>query len=366
MTLINTLQQTMQKETIDFLYFDEPLTVAYLTGFESEPHERVVAVLVFKDKVWMIVPELEKQSAKAAADCDFILSYQDEVSPWSLLKDALQNEADTIKRVGVDEDSLVVSRYHALNDVFKEASFTNATPLIQNLRVIKQPEEISIMKEAGELADKALEIGMASLKTGIAEEEVVALIEYEIKKYGVEKMSFPTMVLFGDHAASPHGAPGSRKLQPNDWVLFDLGVVYNGYTSDMTRTVVYGKADEEKKAIYKVVKEAQEKAQSFIKPGVLAGDIDRTARRHIEEAGYGDYFTHRLGHGLGRSVHEYPNIAPGVELEIRENMCFSIEPGVYIDGYLGVRVEDCIYVTSEGARPFTHTTKELIELPVKN
>lgn len=365
MTLIKKLQQTMHDENIDLLYFDEPLTVAYLTGFESEPHERVVGVLVFTDKVWLIVPELERQSVKAVADCDRIISYKDEVSPWDLLKEALTDETDAIKRVGVDEDSLVVSRYHSLKDVFLHASFVSATSLIQNLRVIKQPDEIEIMKEAGQMADKALEIGMRSLKNGVTEEEVVGLIEYEIKKFGVEKMSFPTMVLFGDHAASPHGNPGSRKLQPNEWVLFDLGVVYKGYTSDMTRTVIYGKADDETKEIYNLVKEAQEKAQAFVKPGVRAGEIDRTARLHIEEAGYCEYFSHRLGHGLGKSVHEYPNIAPGVELEIKENMCFSIEPGVYIEDHYGVRVEDCVYVTRSGALPLTHTTKEFTELPIK-
>ncbi|GEK88740.1 Xaa-Pro dipeptidase [Alkalibacterium putridalgicola] len=365
MTLIKKLQQTMRDKKLDMLYFDEPLTVAYLTGFESEPHERVVAVLVFSDKVWMIVPELEKQSAKAAATCDRILSYKDEVSPWSLLKDALKGETNKTRHVGVDEESLVVSRYHELKDVFSTASFVNSTSLIQNLRVIKQSYEIDIMKEAGQLADKALEIGMSSLKNGITEAEVVALIEYEIKKYGVEKMSFPTMVLFGDHAASPHGNPGSRKLQPNEWVLFDLGVVYKGYTSDMTRTVVYGQADKKTQEIYNVVKDAQENAQNFIKPGVRAGDIDKAARQHIEDAGYGEYFSHRLGHGLGKSVHEYPNIAPGVALEIEENMCFSIEPGIYIEDYYGVRIEDCVYVTESGALPLTHTPKEMIELPIK-
>lgn len=365
MTVIQTLQQDMHRENIDLLYFDEPLTVAYLSGFDSEPHERVVAVLIFKDKVWMIVPELERQSALTATDCDHIISYKDEVSPWKLLKEALKDESNTIKHIGVDEDSLVVSRYHALKKVFTASSFINATAMIQNLRVIKQPDEIEVMKEAGRLADKALEIGMSSLKNGIKEEEVVARIEYEIKKHGVEKMSFPTMVLFGDHAASPHGNPGSRKLKPNEWVLFDLGVVYKGYTSDMTRTVVYGQADYETKEIYKVVKDAQEKAQAFIRPGVSAGDIDKTARQHIQEAGYGDYFSHRLGHGLGRSVHEYPDIAPGVDLKIEENMCFSIEPGIYIEGHYGVRVEDCVFVTRSGASPLTHTTKELIELPVK-
>ncbi|MER2063770.1 MAG: Xaa-Pro peptidase family protein [Alkalibacterium sp.] len=365
MSVIEKVQQVMHKNTIDLLYFDEPLTVAYLTGFESEPHERVVAVLVFRDKVWMIVPELEKSSVKQATYCDRIISYQDEVSPWDLLEEALDDVSESIRHVGVDEDSLVVSRYHALKGVLPDASFVNATSHIQSLRVVKQPEEIDTMKEAGRLADRALEIGMSSLRTGVTEEEIVARIEYEIKKHGVEKMSFPTMVLFGDHAASPHGNPGSRKLKPNEWVLFDLGVVYKGYTSDMTRTVVYGEADDKMKEIYKVVQEAQEKAQAYVKPGVSAGDIDRAARQHIEEAGYGNYFTHRLGHGLGRSVHEYPNIAPGVDIEIKESMCFSIEPGIYIEDYFGVRIEDCLYVTPSGSIPFTQTTKDLIELSIK-
>lgn len=366
MSVIQTLQNKMMKDDLSLLYYDDPLTVAYLTGFDSEPHERVAAALVFVDKIWLIVPELEKQSALSARECDYVISYKDEESPWALLSSALNDDLMTIDRIGVDEDSLVVARYHALEMVFQKADFVNSTSLIQDLRVLKQPQELDIMKEAGRLADKALEIGMDALKTGVSEEEVVARIEFEIKKHGVEKMSFPTMVLFGDHAASPHGNPGKRQLKPNEWVLFDLGVVYNGYTSDMTRTVVYGQADEKTKAIYTIVKDAQEKAQAFVKPGVLAGEIDSIARKHIDDAGYGDYFTHRLGHGIGKSVHEYPNLAPGVDIEIKEHMCFSIEPGVYIEGFFGVRVEDCMIVSETGAEPFTHTTKELIELPLNN
>ena len=366
MSILTNLQQTMNEDSIDVLYFDDPLTVAYLTGFESEPHERVAAALIFSDKTWLIVPELEKQSASKSTECDRVLSYRDDESPWLLLSYALKDYSDSIQHIGVDETSLVLSRYHALKNVFKGASFVDSTSLIQDLRVIKQPHELETMRAAGRLADKALEIGIATLKTGITEEEVVARIEYEIKKLGVKEMSFPTMVLFGDHAASPHGDPGGRELQPDEWVLFDLGVVYNGYTSDMTRTVVYGKADEKTKDIYTVVKEAQKKAQAFVRPGVLAGDIDRTAREHIEKAGYGEQFSHRLGHGLGKSVHEYPNIAPDVDIEIKENMCFSIEPGIYIEGYYGVRVEDCIIVTESQAEPLTHTTKELIEVRVRD
>ncbi|GEK92164.1 M24 family metallopeptidase [Alkalibacterium kapii] len=365
MTLIDTVQNHMTSNHIDLLFFDDPLTVDYLTGFESDPHERVTAALILVDKVWLIVPELDLSSAEAVGGFDHIISYKDEESPWKLLKEALHAASTEIQKIGIDEDFLTVSRYHALKDIFSSAAFVNMTSLIQELRVIKQPAEIDRMKEAGELADKALSIGMSALKEGITEEEVVALIEFEIKKYGVKEMSFPTMVLFGDHAASPHGTPGNRQLKPNEWILFDLGVVYNGYTSDMTRTIVYGKADEETKKIYTVVKEAQEKAQALVSPGVSALEIDRAARAHIENAGYGEYFTHRLGHGLGKSVHEYPDIAPGSEVLIKENMCFSIEPGIYIENYFGVRIEDCIYVTESGAHPLTHTTKDLIELPVK-
>lgn len=366
MTALNNVQHYMKSEHIDFLFFDDPLTVAYLTGFESDPHERVTAAIIFEDVFWLLVPAMEAPSARAVNGHARIISYKDEESPWALLKDALDTDAFVSQKIGIDEDSLLVSRYHSLQGIFSDASFVNSVSIIQNLRVLKQPYEIEILKEAGDLADKALEIGMASLKNGITEEEVVALIEYGIKKYGVKEMSFPTMVLFGDHAASPHGTPGKRQLKPNEWVLFDLGVVYNGYTSDMTRTVVYGKADEETKEIYTVVKEAQEKAQALVKPGISAASIDHAARNHIEKAGYGQYFTHRLGHGLGKSVHEFPDIAPGVELIIEESMCFSIEPGIYIEDFYGVRVEDCIYVTEDGAQPLTHTSKELIELPIKD
>lgn len=365
MSVTTQLQETMQRQNLSLLYYDEPLTVAYLTGFDSDPHERVTAALIFQDAIWLIVPELERESALAVSCCEQVLSYKDEESPWVILNQALSKRSTPTHTIGIDEDSLVVTRYHALKDVFPHASFSNSTALIQNLRVIKQPSEIDIMKEAGLLADKALDIGMSALQTGITEQDVVAQIEHEIKKYGVEEMSFKTMVLFGDHAASPHGNPGQRRLQPNEWVLFDLGVVYKGYTSDMTRTVVYGQADEKTKAIYTVVKEAQEKAQAFVAAGVLAGDIDKTARNHISAAGYGEYFTHRLGHGIGKSVHEFPNIAPNVDLEIKEHMCFSLEPGIYIPDYYGVRIEDCVYVDESGAHPFTHTTKELIELPLK-
>ena len=181
-----------------------------------------------------------------------------------------------------------------------------------------------------------------------------------MKKQGVEKMSFDTMVLTGNNAANPHGIPGTNKIENNSLLLFDLGTDMHGYASDMTRTVAVGKPDQFKKDIYELCLEAQLTAQEFIKPGVLASEVDAAARNVIEKAGYGEYFNHRLGHGIGMTCHEFPSIMEGNDMEIQEGMCFSVEPGIYIPGKVGVRIEDCGHVTKSGFEVFTHTPKELL------
>ena len=168
------------------------------------------------------------------------------------------------------------------------------------------------------------------------------------------------MVLTGNNAANPHGIPGTNLIENNALLLFDLGVETLGYTSDMTRTVAVGQPDQFKKDIYEIVLEAQLTAQDFIKPGVTASQVDAAARQVIEKAGYGEYFNHRLGHGLGMDVHEFPSIMAGNDMVIEEGMCFSVEPGIYIPGKVGVRIEDCGYVTKSGFEVFTQTPKELL------
>lgn len=173
-------------------------------------------------------------------------------------------------------------------------------------------------------------------------------------------MSFDTMVLTGNNAANPHGIPSTNKIENDALLLFDLGVETLGYTSDMTRTVAVGKPDQFKQDIYNLTLEAHMAAVNMIKPGVTASEIDYAARSVIEKAGYGEYFNHRLGHGLGMSVHEFPSIMEGNDLVIKEGMCFSVEPGIYIPGKVGVRIEDCGYVTETGFELFTKTPKELL------
>ncbi|MCC5890315.1 MAG: aminopeptidase P family protein [Alkalibacterium sp.] len=365
MSKINQLTDYMQENNLSMVFTDNPDTVAYYTNYFSDPHERLLALVVFLDETVLLVPKLEENESRELSSADRVIGYKDEENPWQALQQIIKAQNVLVESVGIETDQLVVDRYYKLRGLLPAAVFHSITSEIQNQKVIKTTEEIDIMHEAGKLADRALEVGMSTLRTGVTETEVVAAIEYDMKKQGVSDMSFDTMVLFGDHAASPHGTPGDRQLKPGELVLFDLGVVWKGYTSDVTRTVAYGDVDDDIKEIYSVVLKAQLSAQDNVRPGMTAEKLDESARNVIEEAGHGDYFTHRLGHGLGQSVHEYPNISPGSETVLKSGMCFSIEPGIYIENKAGIRIEDCVTLTDKGAVSFTSTSKEWTVIPVK-
>ena len=355
---LELLQEWLEEENKEAVFINDPGNVAYFSGYESEPHERILALMVLKNaSPFLFVPALEKEDALNSAWEYDVFDYLDHENPWELIRQAVEQRAGSLTTLAIEKEFLTVARLEQLQKVFPKVNFSDATPKIQGMKLIKTKDEIQKMFEAGKWADKALEIGFKAIKEGIQEQEIVAEIEYELKKMGIKNMSFETMVLTGDNAASPHGVPGDRRIQKNDLVLFDLGVVHDGYTSDVTRTVAFGEPSEKAREIYEIVLKANEAAIAAVKPGVTAGELDKIARDIITDAGYGEYFNHRLGHGLGSSVHEFPSIMEGNDLVIREGMCFSIEPGIYVPGVAGVRIEDCVYVTADGCEVFTHTPK---------
>lgn len=360
---IRQLQEYMQSNDIDLIYQDNPSSVAYFTGFQSNPHERIVAFIVSQEDDFLFVPSLEKEEAKKQSIIENIYSYSDSQNPWSIIENEAKKISQQIKTIGIDEKSLIVQRYFKLEKNLSSSSnsinFLDISSFVEDMRLIKSEDEIEKMLLAGKLADDALEIGRNLLVEGISEQEVAAKIDMEMKKRGVTDMSFSTLVLFGDHAASPHGTPGERQLQKNELVLFDLGVLIDGYASDVTRMVAFGEVSPRTKELYQIVLKAKERAQEAVKAGVRAGDLDIIARNIIEEAGYGEYFTHRLGHGIGKTAHEYPSINAENDTILKEGMCFSIEPGIYIKDDLGIRFEDCVYVTKDGCVPFTKTSSNL-------
>ncbi|MGI8123094.1 M24 family metallopeptidase [Staphylococcus haemolyticus] len=351
MSKIEKITKQLQHEQADAAWITTPLNVFYFTGYRSEPHERLFALLITANgDQTLYCPKMEVEEVKNSPFEGKIIGYLDTENPFEI--DPL-----SFNKLLIESEHLTVKRQRELTQNFGVQHYGDIDQTIKELRNIKNESEIENIREAAKLADKCIEIGTEFLKVGVTEREVVNHIENEIKKFGVSEMSFDTMVLFGDHAASPHGTPGERKLVKDEYVLFDLGVIYNHYCSDMTRTVKFGTPSEEAQTIYNIVLEAETNAIESIRAGVPLQDIDKIARDIISDAGYGDYFPHRLGHGLGLEEHEYQDVSSTNSNLLEAGMVITIEPGIYVPNVAGVRIEDDILVTENGYEILTHYDK---------
>ncbi|UJF14653.1 Xaa-Pro peptidase family protein [Jeotgalibaca sp. MA1X17-3] len=353
---IQKIINKMMEENVDIAFFDNPNTVYFLTGFRSDPHERILATIILKNGTsFLFTPALDEKDAKNIVEDFEVFSYLDTENPWEIIKNKLSKENHSLLNWAIEKNYLTLLKKEYLESAFPESHYNHDfSNTLELLKLQKNPSELEKMKQAGYWADESLRIGAETLKVGITELEVVAKIEYELKKRGIKQMSFDTMVLFGKNAASPHGEPGNNRLEKDQFVLFDLGVVHNGYTSDVTRTLFFGdQPSEHQREVYETVLKAHDQAMQQVQIGMTAEELDAIARDVITNKGYGVYFNHRLGHGLGQSVHEYPSIMSGNKLKLDKNMCFSIEPGIYITDDVGVRIEDCGYLDEVGFHSFT-------------
>lgn len=342
---IHILQKNMNEEEIDCLMVQSRPNVFYLTGFDADPHERLLGVLIPKEgNPTLICPQMEVNQIRKLFNPDWIIGYSDSEDPWAKLFSHFNSKADVIAL----EENIPWSRATKWQSRYPDSRFTTCDSLLNAMRLIKSGDEITIMKEAAALADQGIQAGVRALKEGVTEMEVIAQIEYALKKKGVREMSFSTMALFGEKCGDPHGNPGSRTLKKGDAVLFDLGVEWKGYTSDMTRTVFFEEVSNEQKKIYTTVLDAHLKAASLCKPGTVIQSLDQAARKVIEDAGYGKYFPHRVGHGIGIQVHEFPSLNDQNQDVLKSGMTFTIEPGIYIPDEAGVRIEDEILITENG------------------
>ena len=357
---LESIKKWLTNESTDAAFITSTENVFYLSGFHSDPHERLLGLAIFpEEEPFLICPDMEKQDAKNAGWPYDIIGYSDIDDPWELVAKHILKRVNKVHTLAIEKEHLNVERYEELQRRFANIRFTSIEEKLRNLRLVKDEREIAYLKKACELADYAVEVGVNEIKEGKTELDIIGAIEYELKKKGILEMSFSTMVLTGENAASPHGTPGQTKIKKGDFILFDLGVVYNGYCSDITRTVAYGDCHAKQEEIYQTVFHAEQKALQLVEPGRKAKDLDIAARKIINAAGYGDYFPHRLGHGLGISVHEYPSITETNELLLQDGMVFTIEPGIYVPQVAGVRIEDDILVTEHGVEVLTKFPKEL-------
>ncbi|MCP3027426.1 Xaa-Pro peptidase family protein [Halobacillus sp. A5] len=358
---LNRFSTYLRENNIEAAFINSPENVFYLTGFLTDPHERLLGLLVFPEVDPIVVlPAMEEGQIKSAGWSYEVIGYADHEDPWEKVKEKLRrNDLAEVRTAGIEKQVLSYGRSEALLQLFEGPDVIDIESELNEMRLVKDEQEVKIMREAAELADEGIEAGINALAEGVTEMEVLAEIEYQLKKKGVSQMSFSTMVLFGEKSGQPHGNPGDRKLNRGDLVLFDLGVVWKGYTSDITRTFAFQSITEEKRSIYDKVHEALQASLAISKPGSRIGDLDQTAREVIDEAGYGELFPHRIGHGLGINVHEFPSMSHLNDGILKEGMTFTIEPGIYDPTVGGVRIEEDVLITKHGCETLTKTPTEL-------
>ncbi|WP_173918432.1 Xaa-Pro peptidase family protein [Halobacillus sp. Marseille-Q1614] len=350
----------LKEQSIDAAFINSAENFFYLTGFHTEPHERLLGLLVFPERAPIaFIPGMEAGQLKEAGWTGEIIGYADHEDPWELMGEKIGNENTSVKTVGFEKQVLSYGRSESFMSLFNEPAVTDIEGHLNEMRVVKDEGEIAVLKEAAELADFGVQAGLDALQEGIIEMEVLAKIEYELKKKGVSEMSFSTMVLFGEKSGQPHGNPGGRRLKDGDFVLFDLGVVWKGYTSDITRTFAYRSVTSEQKKIYQTVLQALEASLALCRAGTRIGDLDQAARKVITDAGYGELFPHRIGHGLGINVHEFPSMSHLNDGILKEGMTFTIEPGIYDPAIGGVRLEEDVLITDKGYETLTKIPRHL-------
>lgn len=271
-------------------------------------------------------------------------------------------EIITEETVYIEQQFLTVHFYKMLLDHFPNKNFPNVKSMIMDIRLIKDEGELGKLKIAQEIADKAYTEMLSFVKEGVSEIELKAELEYRMVRAGAQKTSFDTIVLFGPHAALPHGEPKGRILSKGDVMLFDFGCLYEGYCSDVTRTIFFGEVSEKARHAYETTLTAHKLAREFIGVGKACSEADKIARDYIEKNGYPGAFGHSLGHGVGVKVHEHPTLGQSSTEIFANGMVFSVEPGIYLPGEFGIRIEDTCYLENGHLISTTTLEKELIIL----
>lgn len=353
---LEALQGRMQDLQVDMVAVGPTANMRYLLGFMPHPDERLCLLLIEKDKTRMVVPALNAEDIAAHTDQELVI-WSDAEGPEQALRKIL-HPAYTPGTLAVDGAMRADFLIH-LQTLAKPEKVIPTEGLISPLRLRKSPEEIQALAHAAEQADRAMQAGVDACLPGVTEAEVAWVVETAFRQDGAEIVDF-TLIAAGPNGAYPHHHAGEHALQRGDAIILDIGATLDGYKSDITRMVYLGNPTAEFLKAFDAVSEANQRARAAVQVGKTAGDIDGVARGILEQAGYGQYFTHRTGHGLGLEGHEPPWIMSGEGTELEEGMVFSIEPGVYLAGKFGVRVEDIVAVSKSGARTLTGFDHSLV------
>jgi Xaa-Pro aminopeptidase len=350
---ITDLQRRLEKLRLDQLLVTHMPNVRYLCGFTGSSGALLVGergATLFTDGRYTLQAKQEATYARLR------------MAPGNAAAAALASLKGSRKHaVGLEGDHLSVSAYKALRKATKSL-LKPTSGLIERTRMIKDAEEIVQLHAAVMLASGLFEVLLHGIKPGTTESHVAAELEYVARRSGAEGMSFETIVASGERSAMPHGLASENPIPASGFVVLDYGVILAGYCSDMTRTVHVGSPGEKQKALYQAVLDAQLAAISAVHPGQEAGKVDQAARKVLKKAGFASYFTHSTGHGVGLEIHEPPRLGKDQKELLQPGMVITIEPGAYVPGLGGVRIEDMVVVTETGCQVLTPTAKDLVTL----
>jgi len=347
MERINKLRESFLKGYDGFITMN-PVNLRYLIDFKGD----FSVLFITENNIQLFVNEMYYEQAKK--DCKEVEIILTEKNWIEVIAKSLKKEK--VKRLAFESD-ISFATYKRLNSSLNGVDLIPVEDIVASLRAKKDEDEIASIKKAAEIADLAFMHLKTVIKPGVKEQDLVAEFEYFVRKRG-GKNSFEPIVLFGEASSLPHGVSGSREIKSKGILLIDYGVMCNGYCSDATRTIYLGKPSKEDIKLYNIVLKAQEEAEAIIKPGITAGEIDKVARDVITKEDFGDKFIHTTGHGVGLEIHEFPRISADNNTIIEKGMVITVEPGIYLEGHGGIRIEDLVVVTDAGIEILTKVGKD--------
>lgn len=351
----NKLRSQLKKQGHDSILVTDVRNVSYLTGFSGDS-----SYLFITAKNAVIISDFRylQEIADECSDIDSVIRSSTE----SMIKSsAKQIRKSRVNNVALEGDSLPLAIAEAIDTEMPKVDFVTTSSIVEKLREIKSRSEVALIRKAVYAAQRAFGVITSSLTKDQTEKEIAFNLEHQIRQFGGRGTSFDPIVAVGSQAALPHATPGNQTIADADFVLCDWGADYDCYLSDITRTMVTGKVTAKYRKVYNTVLQAQQRAIKRIKPGAIMSKIDAAARGHIANAGYGKYFGHSLGHGIGTYIHESPRLAANQHVPLQQGMVVTVEPGIYLPGWGGVRIEDDVLVTRNGHEVLTTLPKKLEE-----
>lgn len=353
MSKVAKIQAALKEQNLDALMVSSAYNLRYISNFTGSAGLSVVT----QDEAYFITDFRYTEQAGDQAGHMTIVEHKGDLygEVEKIIKD------NQLKTIGFEKNHVTYSTFETLGDKLS-AELVPVEDIIENLRLIKDEEEIQIIQKAIEITEQAYEHILGYVKEGMTEIEVANELDFFMRNKGASGVSFDTIVASGHRSAMPHGVASEKKIEKGDMITIDFGCIYNGYVSDMTRTFALGDPGEELKNIYQIVLEANLKVTEAAKAGMSGAELDKIARDHITEAGYGDQFGHSLGHGIGLEIHEGPGVSHRSETILKENMIITNEPGIYVPGLGGVRIEDDLVIKEDGNQNLMTLRKDLVIL----